>query len=423
MTDKKPGTTSALAVSPKRQSALDKLPERGLAVGLTKEEWFQSLAENYDPNTEAPDFSRIKFPSGGSKKFVFPSGASTEERDTLTGVVIFHHTSRGYWPSADMTGTPPECSSINGLEGTLPRDGKQFGACATCCWNTFGSDKKGGKGKACKETRRMYLMLDGEDIPRVLSLPPGSLQSWKQFRDAQLQPIGLGLRSVMVEIGAELTKNDKGNPYAKATFRIVGRLDADSYAKVAGLHASISALAARVSVDERDYDTSGSGDRTPGDSQHPMAPFDDGPSNSAQVRAQLDAQGVKNAIRTPPAQSAPQQAIAKPAWAVVDLGAKQVVREGQVIEVTGAGYDDSGSGAMFCYITFQTKEGKKPRMMIVGDNADTASRAVRPGDWIKAVGYGYQFPNETVFRVIGNPTWRTPVVKDAKTDKDDELPF
>lgn len=410
MVDKKP--VSALVVSPKRQLALDKLPERGLAVGLTKEEWDQVLAENYDQNTEAPDFSRIKFPSGGSKKFVLPSGSSTEERDTLTGVVIFHHTSRGYWPSADTTGTPPECSSINGLEGTLPRRDGEFGTCATCRWNAFGSDKKGGKGKACKETRRMFMILDGEDVPRMLSLPPGSLQSWKQFRDAQLTPAGLGLRSVMVSIGADLTKNDKGNPYAKATFRVASRLDADSRTKVEALHAKISLVAARVSVDERDYDTSGSGGASGGAGQ------DDGtgPSNSAQARAELDAQGVKNAIRTPPAQSVPQQAIAKPAWAVFDPGAKQAVREGLVVEVTEAHLDESG--VMFSYITFQTKEGKKPRMMLVGDNADTISRAVRPGDWIKATGYGYQFEHETVFRVVGDPTWKAPVVA-----TEEDLPF
>ena len=50
--------------------------------------------------------------------------------------------------------------------------------CSKCKWNEFGTD---GKGKACKEIRRLLLYLYGQDMVAVLPVTPSSLVNWRDF--------------------------------------------------------------------------------------------------------------------------------------------------------------------------------------------------------------------------------------------------
>ena len=56
--------------------------------------------------------------------------------------------------------------------------------CSTCPMNAFGSAEQ-GRGKACKNTVRLALLLEGADYAKaegvMLSIPPTSLKPWTQY--------------------------------------------------------------------------------------------------------------------------------------------------------------------------------------------------------------------------------------------------
>jgi hypothetical protein len=54
--------------------------------------------------------------------------------------------------------------------------------CSNCKWNLFGSDYKGGAGKACKETRMLLLYFIEEEMAATLSITPSSLRNWKNYK-------------------------------------------------------------------------------------------------------------------------------------------------------------------------------------------------------------------------------------------------
>ena len=55
-------------------------------------------------------------------------------------------------------------------------------SCGKCKWNVFGSDFKGGAGKACKETRMLLLYFIEEDMAATISITPSSIKYWKDYK-------------------------------------------------------------------------------------------------------------------------------------------------------------------------------------------------------------------------------------------------
>lgn len=62
--------------------------------------------------------------------------------------------------------------------------GDPGGCCATCKSNQFGSGE--GQSKACKNRRMIYVLMEGELFPMVLSLPTGSLKEFTKYLKRQL---------------------------------------------------------------------------------------------------------------------------------------------------------------------------------------------------------------------------------------------
>lgn len=55
-------------------------------------------------------------------------------------------------------------------------------SCTKCKWNDFGSDFKGGAGKACKESHWLLLYFRQEDMAATIALPPTSIKPWKEYK-------------------------------------------------------------------------------------------------------------------------------------------------------------------------------------------------------------------------------------------------
>lgn len=103
--------------------------------------------------------------------FDMPDGETVKE---FEGHVIHWHEANQYFPTAYGEGSEvPACFSSN---GRMPDGGEdmQAGPCAACQFNQYGSARDGG-GKACQNTIRLYILVDGNVLPAVLKAPPSSL--------------------------------------------------------------------------------------------------------------------------------------------------------------------------------------------------------------------------------------------------------
>ncbi len=168
-------------------------------------------------------FQRIKIPGGGIPQFEI-AGDNPEEPDyvkTIVGIIIHNHAANTYWPvgSEYDEGSTPLCSSMDGITG----HGVPGGACANCEMNKYESDENGGKGKACKNMRHLYILRSGESLPVILYLPPTSLKPFSEFATTVFATRRRPTWASVVELGVKRVENGT-NQYGVATFRKLGDL-------------------------------------------------------------------------------------------------------------------------------------------------------------------------------------------------------
>ena len=104
--------------------------------------------------------------------FELPDGTPVKE---LVGHILYWHNANQYYSKAfgDGEQLPPDCFSSNGIN---PDGGEamQTCSCKDCQFNQYGSAPD-GKGKACSNTIRLYVLLDGDVIPVLIKASPSSL--------------------------------------------------------------------------------------------------------------------------------------------------------------------------------------------------------------------------------------------------------
>ena len=205
-------------------------------------------------------FDRIRIPTGGSTTFEVPlDDENFKPEKELVGVIVDQHAARTYWSERGQN-RPPDCTSMDGLSGTAtPVSGLEWAgssrSCADCPLNMWGSGDQ-GRGKACKELRRLYLLRAGDVFPLVLTLPPTSLLSFGNYLGKRVLPSGLRLHQVVTRITLERVVSKAGNPFARARFALVGRLD-DQTAQAVALYAKrIQALTRGQAPTTDDYQAS-----------------------------------------------------------------------------------------------------------------------------------------------------------------------
>lgn len=172
--------------------------------------------------------SRIGAPSGDkikvtqSKTFRLPDG--TESNGPVHGIIIdfvsANYLFDGPYDPNDIE--PPICASV-GLEPTslTPFDKspkKQSDTCAGCAKNVFGSADR-GRGKACQNTRLLYLMAPdatSDTAGMLLKVSPTALRGFDGYvssiaRSFQCPPIGV-LTEISMDQNLEYPSLRFGNP-------------------------------------------------------------------------------------------------------------------------------------------------------------------------------------------------------------------
>ncbi len=172
----------------------------------------------------------IKIPSGGKLAYEVQTGEDEADVDYMKeveGVIIFTHRLNGYWPGAFGTddNKVPACSSMDGKTAVWTDTG-EVRTCENCPLNQYGSDDNPngtGKGKACKNMRRIYLMMNGDPNFYLLTVPPTSIKDVNK----QLTKIitgGAPYTGLIVSFKLEKAKNAKGVEYSKVTVEKKGLL-------------------------------------------------------------------------------------------------------------------------------------------------------------------------------------------------------
>src|SRR3990167_6865431 len=124
--------------------------------------------------------SGVKSPPSGASFWEVPSVTGEAEAvKEVEGVVVFKQLMRGYWESAEVTNTPPTCSSNDGVE-PKPGPGRQAAICTACPHSQWGSGKE-GRGQACKQRLAVFFLRENEEIPTLLSLPPTAIKPFGAY--------------------------------------------------------------------------------------------------------------------------------------------------------------------------------------------------------------------------------------------------
>ncbi|MFH0810965.1 MAG: hypothetical protein V2A77_10955 [Pseudomonadota bacterium] len=119
---------------------------------------------------------RFVAPSITFKGGVFTVENSDLANRTLDAVVVLSRITRGLWIGDAVQ---PVCSSRDGVVGVVSDGGQR--PCFSCQYNEWGSDPKGGRGKACGEYRLLVVIPDGMRVPLRLRLPVTSIGAWDQY--------------------------------------------------------------------------------------------------------------------------------------------------------------------------------------------------------------------------------------------------
>ena len=175
------------------------------------------------------DCRLIKIPAGGGLAYeIQGDNDDVSYAKEISGVIVFTHRMNGYWPGSYGTGDSgedkiPLCSSMDGKTG-LQRETGEARHCDTCPLNQFGSADDGqGKGKACKNMRRLYLMLNNDPNIYLLTVPPTSI---KDVNRHLVKIMGSGVPYTGMIVGLKLEKavNVNGVAYSKVVLEKKGLL-------------------------------------------------------------------------------------------------------------------------------------------------------------------------------------------------------
>jgi hypothetical protein len=171
----------------------------------------------------------------GACAFKFVEASDDDQLQKSFEAILLHvEPQRAWWKTSigekkdggdkSTTGQMPDCWSRDLVVPDPQSAEKQSERCDTCKFNEFGSDRKNGRGKDCKEVRRLFVMPVGKLDPHVINTPPSSLKSLKKYFTF-LQEKGLGRpQFVLTKFSLKTVPNKDGVDYSELQLTYVKAL-------------------------------------------------------------------------------------------------------------------------------------------------------------------------------------------------------
>lgn len=196
-------------------------------------------------------FQTVTIPTGGGTSWQVPGdGEEAETVKEIVGVIIDHYPTRRYYREEfGGGGHPPDCYSMNGITGI----GDPGGECLHCPLNEWKTGKD-GRGKACKEVHRIFILTKESLLPYLVALPPtsGSARYEGSFSTYMVR-----LASKLKAYDAVLTKlkliqdtNPDKIKYSKACFYRVDDLSPETIESVRSLAGALKSAMREKPIDE-----------------------------------------------------------------------------------------------------------------------------------------------------------------------------
>ena len=228
-----------VALSPEQYPAL--MPEAPVIIR-------ENLAgEEVSPQ----DLTRIRIPAGGATAWTVPTADGEQSFKEIEGVIVHIGRRRAYWSDPNPTGQMPDCTSNDCIRGA----GNPGGACAHCPLNVFGSARKPdgspARGKACKESKLIFMLREGSLLPHVVVLSPASIRPMTRY---QLN-LGLPFWSVVTKLELGRTKNRDGIAYAEVRATKTGILPKETAQQVLAYAQQLQAVFASTTMERSDVES------------------------------------------------------------------------------------------------------------------------------------------------------------------------
>jgi len=180
-----------------------------------------------------------------SPMFEMPDGEVAKE---LSGHIIYYTNANQYYSKAFGEGdnVVPDCFSSNGIAPD-GGDNRQAGPCKSCPLNQFGSGKD-GIGKACANTIRLYVLLDGDIMGSVIKASPASLgkkdslMRWLTNAPNVANKAGVGAAYQPIKVRFKLHKKDFSSGFSASvldleTIKVLDPKKADEMTEIKKLAA------------------------------------------------------------------------------------------------------------------------------------------------------------------------------------------
>jgi hypothetical protein len=188
------------------------------------------------------DLDTVRVPLGGAVTWSIQTIDGETASKQFDGVIAAWKEPRAYWQeslSSTGGGTPPDCSSEDGVSGI----GEPGGSCAECPFSQWGSaigdDGKPRDGQACRQRRLMAVVQKGDLIPVLLSAPATSLAGLRRYF-LRLASASMPYYGVVTRFTLKKARSKGGIDYSEIEATSLGRLsDAEmvkmkSYVEVIG---------------------------------------------------------------------------------------------------------------------------------------------------------------------------------------------
>ncbi|MDR1101006.1 MAG: hypothetical protein LBL34_01395 [Clostridiales bacterium] len=200
----------------------------------------EDFAEDMDGLEFRPE--RIKVPGAGGLSFAVTDELGNDDaQKTITGVIVYKHPMNSYYVNEYTGGNePPDCWST---DGKVSESGK---LCAKCEYNQFESK---GLGKACANKQVLYILGEGEILPRILYLPPTSLGNLRQYVQ-RLISRGNALKNIVTEISLEKAQSKDGIAYSRVKFTASRKLNGNETETIESVRQFCVGYSKRAPVEE-----------------------------------------------------------------------------------------------------------------------------------------------------------------------------
>jgi hypothetical protein len=242
----------------KKETAI--VPMQDYAVmQYSPQELSDVISENLGADgLQVHELTTVKIPSGGVTVWSLPTmeNPDGENVSEIEGVIILWKDARAYWEkSLDETGggSEPDCQAQNGQWGVKRADfeGKLGGNCADCPMAVYGSDPKGGRGQACKQSRVLFLLQEDSLLPIMVRLAPTSIKPIRKFF-LSLASNAVHYSAVRVRLTLDKAKNATNITYAVVKPQVIDRLEKEDAARIRAYAEQIRPFLENVTIDMAD---------------------------------------------------------------------------------------------------------------------------------------------------------------------------